>query len=106
MLGILERWAGWVKSMGTNNMGQWSWVDLRGKKGKPAKVISAYRVYQCTPKSRYKYNTRCRCRYRYMYRFMCRCIYICRCLSGCRCMCMFRCRCMSRSWRLSWRTQD
>ena len=46
MLGVAGRWASRVMSKGSNHMGRWSWMDLRGKAGVTIRVYSAYRVCQ------------------------------------------------------------
>ena len=46
MIGVSGKWASRVESTGSDHMGRWSWVDLRGKKGKMIRVISAYRISQ------------------------------------------------------------
>ena len=46
LLGISGRWASRLKEQGSDRMGRWSWMDLRGKNNKIIKVISAYRVSQ------------------------------------------------------------
>jgi len=46
MIGASGRWASRVKNYGNDNMGRWSWMDMRGKKGRLIRVISAYRVSQ------------------------------------------------------------
>ena len=32
LIGVSGRWASRAESSGSDNMGRWSWVDLRGKK--------------------------------------------------------------------------
>ena len=49
LLGISGKWSGKVESNGNDKLGRWSWANLRGKKGKIIKVISAYRVYMAHP---------------------------------------------------------
>ena len=46
MIGVSGKWACRAESTGSDHMGRWSWVDLRGKKGRMIRVISAYRVSQ------------------------------------------------------------
>ena len=49
MVGVSGRWASRMAKSGTDDLGRWSWMDLRGKKGKTIRVISAYRVSQEHP---------------------------------------------------------
>ena len=49
LVGVSGRWASRVAKSGTDALGRWSWMDLRGKKGKTIRVISAYRVSQDYP---------------------------------------------------------
>jgi len=49
LVGASGRWASRVAKSGTDELGRWSWMDLRGKKGKTIRVISAYRVSQDHP---------------------------------------------------------
>ena len=44
MIGVSGRWGSQVETKGSDHMGHWSWVDLRGKNNRMIKVISAYRV--------------------------------------------------------------
>ena len=46
LVGISGRWASRAESSGSDYMGHWSWIDIRGGKGKMIKVISTYRVSQ------------------------------------------------------------
>jgi len=46
MMRVSGRWAIRVESTWKDHMDQWIWIDLKGKKGKPIKVISAYQVSQ------------------------------------------------------------
>ena len=46
MLGVSGKWASRAETTGSDKMGRWNWVDLRGKEGKMVRVISAYRVSQ------------------------------------------------------------
>ena len=48
MLGVTGQWESKVERTGSDDMGRWSWAELRGKRGKMIKVISAYRVSQAT----------------------------------------------------------
>jgi len=48
-VGASGRWASRATKSGTDELGRWSWMDLRGKKGKTIRVISAYRVSQDHP---------------------------------------------------------
>ena len=45
-MGSAGKWASRVEKSGSDRMGRWSWIDLRGKKNKMIRVISAYRVSQ------------------------------------------------------------
>ena len=44
LLGVAGTWTSRVEKSGNDEMGRWSWVNLRGKQGRIIKVISAYRV--------------------------------------------------------------
>ena len=46
LLGVAEIWASRVEKLGNDEMGRWSWINLRGKQGRLIRVISAYRVSQ------------------------------------------------------------
>ena len=46
IVGVSGKWASRAESGGNDHMGRWSWIDMRGKKGKMIRVISAYRVSQ------------------------------------------------------------
>ena len=43
---VSGKWANRAESGGTDHMGRWSWIDMRGKGGKMIRVVSAYRVSQ------------------------------------------------------------
>ena len=45
-MGVAEEWASRAESGGSDHMGRWSWIDLRGKQGKMITVIFAYRISQ------------------------------------------------------------
>ena len=49
MIGVLGRWASRVSHTGNDPLRQWSWVDVRAKRGRMICVISAYRVSQEYP---------------------------------------------------------
>ena len=46
MIGVSGKWTSRAESTESDHMGRWIWVDLREKKGKMIRVISAYRVPQ------------------------------------------------------------
>ena len=46
MVGVAGRWSSRVRGGGSDDMGRWSWVDLKGKGNKMIRVVSAYRVSQ------------------------------------------------------------
>ena len=46
MVGVSGKWASRICGRGSDPLGRWSWVDLRGKNFKIIRVISAYRVSQ------------------------------------------------------------
>ena len=50
MVGISGRWASRWRGQGSDKMGRWSWMDLKGKGGKIVRVLSGYRVSQTNSK--------------------------------------------------------
>ena len=46
LLGVAGRWASRVMNQGSDPLGRWSWMELRGKAGMVLRVYSAYRVCQ------------------------------------------------------------
>ena len=46
MIGVSGRWSSRVMGQGSDELGRWSWVDLRGKGAKVIRIYSAYRVSQ------------------------------------------------------------
>ena len=51
MLNISGKWASRWRSQGSDPLGRWSWMDLKGKGGKMIRVVSGYRVSQPNPKN-------------------------------------------------------
>jgi len=49
MIGVSGRWVSRVAHIGNDPLGQRSWLDMRGKRGRIIRVISAYRVSQDSP---------------------------------------------------------
>ena len=50
LVGVSGKWASRAESGGSDHMGRWSWIDMRGEKGKMIRMVSAYRVSQCNTK--------------------------------------------------------
>ena len=49
LIGASGRWASRLDKSGNDKLGRWSWLDMRGGKGRMIRVISAYRVSQDYP---------------------------------------------------------
>ena len=46
MIGVSGKWASKVERLGSDQLGRWIWVDLRGENNKVIRIISAYRLSQ------------------------------------------------------------
>ena len=49
MIGISGKWASRERARGSDELGRWSWITLKGKKDKMIRVYSVYRVSQDSP---------------------------------------------------------
>ena len=49
LLGVSGRWSSKVDKTGSDNMGRWSWADLRGINNRMIQVILTYRVSHNSP---------------------------------------------------------